>query len=171
MTENNRKEKQWEAVACAARFCISMENASETEKEDFVRNMVSILPRLYLLFSEVEEDGEVSEISFLSTYVDEEMYENIKKGIARLLGEDDTYLETFVEDMKYSDAPVGASVSEGLADIYQDLFNFATNVKESEGELLEAAFDHCRENFMSYWSGTLCNVMRPLNQLRYHPEN
>jgi hypothetical protein len=41
------------------------------------------------------------------------------------------------------------------------------NVKESEGESLIGAFRECQENFVAYWSRTLCNVMRPLNQIRY----
>ncbi len=40
------------------------------------------------------------------------------------MGEDDVFLETFEEDMKYSDTPVAASVSESLADIFQPLYNF-----------------------------------------------
>ena len=87
--------------------------------------------------------------------------------MAALLGEDDTYLETFEEDMKYSDTPIAASIAEGLADIYQDLYNFLSPVRDSDGALAAPALVECRENFASYWGQTLTNVMRPLNHLHY----
>ena len=39
------------------------------------------------------------------------------------MAEEDIYLEVFLEDMKYSDTPISASVSENLADLYQEFFN------------------------------------------------
>lgn len=156
-----------EAVATAARFCVAMENARESEKADFVREMTSCLPRLYTQFAEVDAGVAIAdELQIGLSYVDEDYYESIRRRVEALLGPDDTYLETFEEDMKYSDTPIAASVSEGLADIFQDLYNFATRVKESEGLALESAFAECRENFDAYWSRTLCNVMRPLNSMR-----
>ncbi len=83
------------------------------------------------------------------------------------MGEDDVFLETFEEDMKYSDTPVAASISESLADIFQPLYNFISVVKDSEGDNAAGAFRECKENFESYWSQTLCNVMRALNNIRY----
>ena len=85
-----------------------------------------------------------------------------------LMGEHDVFLETFEEDMKYSDTPVAASISESVADIFQALYNFISIVKETEGDSLEGAYMECRENFAAYWSQTLCNVMRALNHLRYN---
>lgn len=155
-----------EVVATAARFCVAMERAREMEKVEFVAEMTATLPRLYLQFSEIDSSSESDDFSFSTGYVDEDYYEAIRRGVEMLLGPDDTYLETFEEDMKYSDTPIGCSISENLADIFQDLFNFVTVVKESEGESLATAYDECRENFNAYWSSKLCNVMRPLNQLR-----
>ena len=87
--------------------------------------------------------------------------------VESIMGEDDTFLETFEEDMKYSDTPIASSVAECLADIFQDLFNFVSLVKESEGEQTQEALAECKENFESYWAQTLCNVMRALNHIRY----
>ena len=46
------------------------------------------------------------------------------------------------------------------------MFALVGNVKESDGEALIQAFAECKDNFDAHWSQTLCNVMRPLNQLR-----
>ena len=165
MTETDTRAKLWETVATATRFCIAVENAREADKGEFIAEMLGCLPRIYLNFTETGTDG-TDEIAYLSTFVDEDYYESIRRGIESLLGPDDTYLETFEEDMKYSETPIAASVAESLADIFQDLFNFVGNVKESDGEALIQAFAECKDNFDAHWSQTLCNVMRPLNQLR-----
>ncbi len=171
MTLQETKSDLWEAVAIATRFCYALEHTDEIGKEHFVTEMLSCLPRLFIIFTETVISGdEPEEYSFLASYVDENMYEAIRQRVAALIGSDDTYLETFEEDMKYSDTPIAASVSEGLADIFQDLYNFATNVRESEGETIETAFAQCQENFKMYWSQTLCNVMRPLNQISHCQE-
>ena len=83
------------------------------------------------------------------------------------MGPDDIFLETFEEDMKYSETPIAASISESLADLFQPLYNFISVVKDSEGDKLVEAYINCKEDFISYWSQTLCNVLRALNNVRY----
>ena len=84
-----------------------------------------------------------------------------------MLGPDDVFLETFEEDMKYSDTPIAASVAESLADIFQPLFNFISVVKDTDGDSIIEAYMQCKEDFVSYWSQTLCNVLRALNHIKY----
>lgn len=155
-------------VSDATQYCAAVENARESEKEDFVKYMLRMLPQIYLDFATVgkEEVGEF-DYGFYQTYVDEEWYESVRRGIERLMGPDDTFLETFEQDMKYSDTPIAASVSESLADIYQPLYNFIMIVRETEGSELVGAYLECHENFETYWSQTLCNVLRALNNIRY----
>ncbi|MBD5213168.1 MAG: DUF5063 domain-containing protein [Bacteroidales bacterium] len=153
-------------VALAGEYCAVLADAPSMEKENFVAAMLRLLPSLYLEFGSTEPQGNDPSF-FLTQYLEEDDYMSVSRGIAALLGEDDSYLETIEEDMKYSDTPIGASVSEGLTDIYQDLFNFITEVRESEGLQLAEAYDACHENFVMYWSATLCSVLRPLNNIRY----
>ena len=84
------------------------------------------------------------------------------------MAEDDTYLEVFEEDMKYSDTPVSASIAEGLADIFQALYNFINTVRDSTDEVTAMAILAVRDDFKAYWSATLCNVLRALNHLAYN---
>lgn len=108
------------------------------------------------------------EATYYPGYIDEDYYENVRRHIETLMGADDIFLETFEEDMKYSDTPIAASISECLADIFQPLYNFISIVKESEGTELEGAYKECHDNFVGYWSQTLCNVMRALNNIFYN---
>lgn len=167
MEENEIKSRLYEVMAVAAKYCGLVEHAQEYSQKEFVVELLNLLPRIYLDFSNPElELGENDE--YFSTYVDEDYYESIRRRIELLLGEHDVFLETFEEDMKYSDTPVAASISESLADIFQSLYNFLAIARETDGDSLEGAYLECRENFGAYWSQTLCNVMRALNNLRYN---
>lgn len=151
-----------------AEYCVACENAAQMEKEEFVSTMLDMLPRIYWEFLDISASDAVSleESVYFSDYVDEDYYESVRRHIEMLLGEDDSFLETFEEDMKYSDTPIAASIAESLADLFQPLFNFISVVKDSEGDNMTEAFLICKEEFDSYWSQTLCNVLRALNHLR-----
>ena len=154
-------------IGLATEFCSALEQAPAAEKEEFTATMLHLLPRLYITISDATPEEKMLETEPLGTYVEEEQYEQVRAGVAALLGEDDTYLETHEEDMKYSDTPIAASIAEGLADIYQDLCNFLTPVRDSEGALAAPALAECKENFAAYWGQTLTNVMRPLHHIHY----
>lgn len=159
-----------ETLRECARFCAAVESAGETSMENFVNVMVKSLPSLYLAFVSGSEETDIENMfpSSPAEYVDEEKYEAVRGRMAALFGEHDVYLETFEEDMKYSETPIAASISESLADIFQPVCNFLLTVRAGEGSGYGEAFAACRESFGEYWSQTLVNVMRPLNHLRYH---
>lgn len=159
-------------VALSTDYCATLENAPEMETDEFVRSVLSILPRVYFEFFDIEVDnvGPVSldewETSdFSSRFMSEDYYESVRASLSALLGENDSYLETFEKDMKYSDTPIACTISENLCDVMQPLYNFVAEVRESGGESLESAFGECKENFSQYWSQPLCNAMRALNNI------
>ena len=156
-------------TATAAEYCQTIENCRDMERDDLVKSLLDSLPRLYLAFSDLAPEQELmsGENEFFSSYIDEDYYDSIRRSLEAVFGEEDTFLETFEEDMKYSDTPIAASISESLADIFQPLYDFISIVRESDGDQAEGAYIECHDNFVQYWSQTLCNVMRPLNRLRY----
>lgn len=170
MNDHELQSQLLTVTALASDYCAALENARQSEKADFITEILGYLPRLYWHFSDLAvEDADTGlDFGYYPTYVDEDFYDSIRRNVETVLGEDDVYLETFEEDMKYSDTPIAASISESLADIFQPLYNFLSVVKESEGEQSVGAYRECRENFEAYWSQTLCNVMRALNYLKYN---
>lgn len=151
-----------------AEFCGTLEDAREISRTDLVNVLLGYLPRIYFEFHDIDA-GESSTIddwgTGLSEHLDEEQYESVRMQLCSVFGEEDSYLETFEKDMKYSDTPIAATISENLADIYQPLYDFVVEVRESEGDHLEDAFRVCKDSFRDYWSQTLCNVLRALNAL------
>ena len=155
-------------VALGAEYCSTVENCREMELKELIENLLGLLPRIYYEFHDIDSGESVSLEEWgrgVSEHLVEEQYESVRMQLTAAFGEEDTYLETFEKDMKYSDTPIATTISENLADLYQPLFNFVVEVRESEGENLEEAYRACKEGFKEYWSQTLCNVMRALNAI------
>lgn len=155
-------------VSLSTDYCLTLERSETLEKEELIATMLNLLPRIYWEFLDIDA-GESWGIEgeFFASYLDEDYYDSIRRNLERILGEDDVYLETFEQDMKYSESPISSSISESLADIFQPLFNFVSIVRDSEGGQLVEAFINCKELFAEYWSQTLCNVLRALNNIYF----
>jgi len=153
-------------VKIVLEFCAWVENIRENDKETFINQGVKILPMLYFKTSFVppmEEDYD----SDLEIGVTEDMYARVLNSVADLLGDDDLYLETFHPDMQYSDAPVVVTISENLADIYQDLGNFISVFKHGQKETMNDSLIACMEAFKEYWGQKLVNALRALHHLKW----
>lgn len=153
-------------MALSSEYCRAVELAESTEPKEFVDKMIHLLPRIYMAVCDLPEASfEEPDYMFGATHLDEAYYDQVCRNIAALLGEADTYLETFHEDMKYSDTPIAATISEGLSDIFQVLFNFVEDVRNAAPDDITEHLNGLRSDFTDYWSQTLCNVMRPLNEI------
>lgn len=108
-----------------------------------------------------------NELDYIDSYLYEDTYNNVRENVYRLMGEDDVYLEVFEEDMKYSDTPIATTISENLADIYQELYNFLMTLQNVPTEVATNLIYALKDNFKSYWGQTLVNVMRALHSLKY----
>lgn len=156
-------------VAVAAEFCHFLENEAEPTRSEWVDRMLKLLPLLYvkaLLLPVTEEPSD----EYPPTFVREEDYARVASRIAELMGEEDTYLDVFVEEMKYSERPISAFVSENIADLYQDIRNFVSVYQFELKEQMLYALTTCRETFYLYWGQKLVNVLRPLHTLKCRDE-
>ena len=154
-------------IALANEYCSAIEKAPEFDKPDFLVQMLKLLPRIYISASDINIK-ESSEEYYIEPYLDEDVYNNVRSNIAALMAEDDVFLETFEEDMKYSDTPVSASISEDLADIYQELYNLVASVRDVDNEAIRSILITCKEDFATFWGQTLCNVLRALHSAFYN---
>ena len=164
---NNDTTRLLDIVSLAKNYCETCQEALQYSKSEFTDRILDLLPRIYWNFFDLSAGVSLGEMDYFSDYVDENLYEEVRRGIASVMSASDIFLETFEEDMKYSETPISASVSESLADIFQPLFNFISIVHDSEGSQMEEAFISCKEDFENYWSQTLCNVLRALNNIKY----
>lgn len=183
-------------IALCNEFCSTLEHVASgadpvtAAKPDFVASMLNYIPRLYISATDLKtlpspsspfdsgdglyDDGydealeEADERGWaIDDILSEDYYESIRRAIEGIMGEDDIYLEVFEEDMKYSDTPISASVAEGLADIFQSLYNFIETVRDAPAERVTAAMAAAKEDFEHFWSRPACNILRALNNIRY----
>lgn len=153
-----------EFVTVAVEACVFLEQNESTSREVWVDKMLKLLSLLYVkaLFL---PDTEISQEDFSASFVHEEDYIRIVNVVSSVMGEEDVFLDVFVEDMKYSDTPVSTLVSENIADIYQDIRNFISVYQYGLTDQMNDALYQCKENFRLYWGQKLVNVMRPLHAL------
>lgn len=152
-------------IALCNEYCAELEHCRESEQQTFTGRMLDLLPRIYITARSLQPDPADPDSMAIIPALEEDTYEQVRRAAELVLGEHDTYLETFVSDMKYSDEPIGASIAESLADLFQVMFNFIETVRDAAPETVEDAVAAVKEDFRTYWSQTLCNVMRPLNSI------
>lgn len=154
-------------IALCNEYCQTAEQAAELGHDDFIDATLRLLPRIYIAAGDITPSPDGADM-FLQDALDEEYYDSVRRGIESAMGEDDTYLDVFEEDMKYSDTPISASIAEGCADLFQVFYNYIETVRDAPTPLVEEATETLRDDFGQYWARTLCNVLRAVNAVRHH---
>ncbi len=157
-------------IGLCREYCSTLEGVESMDMQSFTALLVRLLPRIYITATDLTRmvtiDGD--DEGGMDNYLEEDYYESLRVKIENLFGPDDVYLEVFEEEMKYSDTPIGASVAEGLCDLFQYFYNFTESIRCSLGdEMMAQAINAMRDEFEMSWSQTLVNVMRPLNALAH----
>ncbi|MBO4453453.1 MAG: DUF5063 domain-containing protein [Paludibacteraceae bacterium] len=151
-------------VTAAAQTCLLMEKVDEHERSEWIEQMLRMLPVLYLRTRLLEQAETVLEDE-PQRFVTEEDYNYTLLGMRNLLGSDDAYLDVFVDQGIYTDEVQTAYISEGLADIYQELKNLAASFQTGEEAIMNDAVVLCREAFEQHWGQKLLAVMRALHAI------
>ena len=166
MTQSNThyvyQQPAIEFVTVVVQLCLYLEQIEGQDKSEFVEKMLCLLPLLYLKARLLPKATEELD-GFPERFVSEQEYEDIRQKVAQCMGADDTYLEVFVEDMRYSDEPITAFVSENIADIYQEVKDLACNYQTRDEAVMNDALVNCIEAFEQHWGQKLLNVLRPLH--------
>lgn len=155
-------------IALCNEYCAAMENAAFTEPSAMIDSLLHILPRIYIAATDINSSLIFGEGAYISPTLTEEAYDRLRNTLAAIFGENDTFLEVFEEDMKYSDTPIAAMISEGLADLFQVFYDFLETCRDAPSDLIAEALASVKESFSEFWSQTLVNLLRPLNSLKYN---
>ena len=157
-----------EFVTVAVEYCVFLEKTEEQERMEFVDKLTKLLPLLYLKTSLLPKYEILSEEYYPEDFVSEDNYNIVRANISIIMGDKDDYLDVFMEDMKYSESPILTTVSENLADIYQDLKNFAMRYKNAtDEEQMMNALAEVKDEFQYGWGQKAVNVLRALHEVRY----
>lgn len=151
-------------VTAAAQACLLMEKVDEHERDEWTEQMLRLLPVLYLR-TRLLDSAETMLEDEPQQFVTEEDYNYTLLGMRNLLGTDDAYLDVFVDQGVYTDEVQTAYISEGLADIYQELKNMAAAFQTGQEAIMNDAVVLCREAFQEHWGKKLLAVMRAMHEL------
>ncbi len=160
-----------EFVTVGREFCGWLEETPEFPRREFVETGRKMLPLLYLKASVLPKTESMLENDFLEKFVSEEEYQRILNAVLLKMGPYNDYLEVFTADMQRSDEPLTATISENLADIYQDIKDFLMSYRTAVTEIMNDALIELVNNFEEYWGQRLVNVLRALHEVAFNGEN
>jgi hypothetical protein len=158
-----------EFVAVANEFCKYAEHASELKGDELLKILQRILPLMYLkasLLPQLDpffEDGN-------EKFVTEADWTIINNTLQEKFGTANDYLEVFDEKINETEGPIVSSISENMADIYQDMKDFLLLYQTGTVEVMNDAIWECRTNFENYWGQKLVNSMRAVHKFIYSGE-
>lgn len=158
------KESTIAFVTAAAQACLLIEKCAEHERDEWREQLLRLLPVLYLRTRLLEPAKRMMDDE-PQRFVTEEDYTYALVGMRELLGQDDAYLDVFVDNGIYTDEIQTAYISEGLADIYQELKDLAAAFQTGDEAIMNDAVIVCREAFDAHWGRKLLAVMRALHEI------
>ncbi|MDP2889614.1 MAG: DUF5063 domain-containing protein [Bacteroidota bacterium] len=155
-----------EFITVANEFCSFLERSESLETPGFLGRLQKMLPLLYLkasLLPEFEFEAEDD----LEKFVSEMDYNLIQQKILRHTGANDDYQEVFLSGMQFSESALTASISENVADIYQEMKDLVMSFRMLNDEVMEQAVWECKNNFSQLWGQSLVNCLRAIHNLIY----
>ena len=155
-----------EFITVANEFCSFLERSESLETPDFLSRLQKILPLLYLKASMLPE-FEFEAEDDLEKFVSEMDYNQIQQKVLRHTGANDDYQEVFLSGMQFSESALTASISENVADIYQEMKDLVMSFRMLNDEVMEQAVWECKNNFSQLWGQSLVNCLRAIHNLIY----
>lgn len=162
-------------AALSIEYCKAVAASAMTEPRTFLRDVLRYLPRFYITISDLDPMGQgdstdPEETGLIYNTVTEEQYDDARAAMSAVLGENDMYLDTPVEEMRFSDTPVAVSLAEQLADIYQNMADFAATVGQVTPDMIPEVLSELKYRFVTYLSDTICSALRAANYVYHHAQ-
>lgn len=155
-----------EFATVAREFCAFLENTKNHNRKSFVSASQKLLPLLYYKSSLLPETEPIYDEGN-EKFVTEDYYFDIQNNLKQLFGPNDDFLEIYDPRANEGDGLYTASISEYLADVWQDLKNFTMLYQVGNVEVMNDAIWECRTNFHEYWGIRLANAIRAMHILLF----
>lgn len=140
------------------------------ERKAFVLSLLKTLPDMYsgILQIPVEEaifDDENEK------FVTEEEWAEVFQFVAAILGSQNEYMDIPLDEEYDRTELISRTISEDLADIYQDIRNFLELYRNGTEEVMNDALWECRMNYESYWGEKLLRTSLALHRILLKDED
>ena len=155
-----------EFVTVAGEYCIFVENTARFSKKDFLDKGRKLLPLVYLKGSLLPKFESVFDDEN-EKFVSEEEWGFIHESVQKKLGFHDEYIEVYDPLTHEQLEQSTTSISDNLADIYQDLKNFITLYNIGTEEIMNDALWECQLNFEEFWGQRLLNALKAIHNIYF----
>jgi hypothetical protein len=141
-------------------FCITMSYPAKIDFVSLTDYLVKVLPLLYLKAALLPE-VEVSNPDMNERFVTQEEWEKLFLELRKLMGGNDEFW--YIDQNSENADPIKGSISEHLADIFQDLQDFLLLYQKNSIDAKENALNEVARSFRLYWGYRLVNVQNILH--------
>jgi hypothetical protein len=155
-------------LTVANEYCLFTESAEKYELQDICLYYQRVLPLLYLKGS-LLPDIEPEDDTLAGKYITEEQWEEIFNRFRIILGSRDEYFLPDQNDI-IADGLLKASLSENIADIYQDMKDFILLYAKNTYHSRQNAVYLCRLLFKTRWGAVIPHALNHLHAVIYVPE-
>ena len=153
-----------EFVTVANEFCVLLESLNNLTREEFVRQTYKMLSLLHLKTIIIPKPKNITNAE-TETFINEADWHFIDNGISKKLGSYEVF--TDMTEPATPEVSINISLSEALADIYQDLKDFTQLYHFGNEESITAGLWECKNNFEQIWGSRLIIVLKEFHNLLF----
>ncbi len=157
-----------EFLAVAHKYCLYIEEVEKQDGDSVFDYLQKALSLLYVRGSVLPE-MEVEEIELIEKYVTEEQWQTVFNDLRQKFGNSDEYW--YVENDNPHNDLIKGSLSDNLADIYQDLKDFVILYQKPFRDAKVAAVWEIRQLFRAHWGFRVVNALKVVHYQLYGAEN
>ncbi len=170
MESNLKKQNIDDFLLVANEYCMLIESMTEFSKKEFLEKTQKMLSLIYLKASVLPVPDD-SEDLYVEKFVQEEDWQFIQNGLAGKLAAHESFFEVLTPETQESENKESVSLSEALADVYQDMKDIVTLNEIANEESMEGGLFDCKINFERYWGPRLLAVLPILHNIIYGAES
>lgn len=153
-----------EFVRAANEYCAFLEQMNDTEGRSFIVESVRLLSTVYTTLLNTGETEPVFD-SAPEPKVTEQEWSALFQRIAMILGPYNDILRMAEENEFDRSELVNHTISEDMADLYQELRDFTSIYSRGIEELMNDAAWELKEHFAEHWGAKLLRALQALHEL------
>ncbi len=157
-----------EMITVAHEYCVFLEKAEDLKKVDLLEVLSRMSALIYLKGSLIP-DVVVEYPEANERFVTEETWEAIFNSLREKFGEDDEFFISGSSGIGEQQL-VKASISEMLADVYQDMKDFVYLFQKPSLAAKENAVNEIKKLYKRHWGKILLEAQAAIHSVLYNPE-
>ena len=148
-------------ITIAHEYCLFFDKAEQYTQQDILEYFQKIAPLMYLKGAMLPRNLE-AEPEYMERFVTEEQWEEVFKTLREKLGDQDRY---YIHDYNYDTEE--ASLSDNMADIYQDMQDFVLLYQKAPLQSKICAVVELQKLFENHWGISLLKALEAVHVILF----